>query len=161
VQRWMIVFFLLRRMEGKDYQPTNVYQGLFEDVPEDFEHQGALWIEALTTQRVDMRSDACPPRGEHSRFCPRDPLRRVDFARALLELRGWDLTAVEGTLFADMAAGSTEARAAEYMAHQGYLPANDTDCPDRTGYRRFCPDAPLRRASAAVMMSRALGLTKR
>ena len=60
--------------------------------------------------------------------------------------------------FADMTAGSDEARIAEYMAQQGYLPANDTDCPDNAGYPRFCPNAPLRRASAAVMMSRALAL---
>jgi len=128
-------------------------------MPEDFDsHQGALWVEALTTQRVDLTSDACLPRGEHRRFCPNDPIRRVDFARALAELQRWDLTAVEGTLFADMTAGSEAARAAEYMAQQGYLPVNDIDCPDNAGYRRFCPTAPLRRASAAVMMSRALGL---
>ena len=59
-----------------------------------------------------------------------------------------------------MTAGSDEARVAEYMAQQGYLPANDTDCPDSAGHPRFCPNAPLRRASAAVMMSRALGLVE-
>ncbi len=158
VQRWMMVFFLLRRLEGADYQPTNVYQGLFEDVPAEFEHNGARWIEALTTERVDLRSDACPPRGEYLRFCPRDPLRRVDFVRALLELQRWELADVKGTRFVDMPAGTNEARAAEYMWQQGYLPENDIDCPANTGYRRFCPTAPLRRASAAVMMSRALGL---
>lgn len=160
VQRWMMVFFLLRRIEGKDYQPTNAYQGLFEDVPADFDHQGALWIEALTTQRVDMRSDACPPRGEHLRFCPNDLLRRIDFVRALLELQRWDTTDVAGTLFADMTAGSQEACAAEYMMRHGYLPTNDPDCPAGADHPRFCPDAPLRRAAAAVMMSRALGLVE-
>jgi len=158
VQRWMMVFFLLRRLEGSDYQPAAAYQGLFEDVPQEFEHAGALWIEALTTQRVNMHSDACPPRGEHRRFCPYDPLRRGDFVRVLLELQRWDVSAVAGTRFADMPAGTIEARAAEYMWQQGHLPANDTDCPSNTGYPRFCPNAPLRRASAAVMMSRALGL---
>lgn len=159
MQRWMMALFLLRRLEGKDYQPTNAYQGLFEDLPEDFDsHQSALRIEALTTQRVDMRSPACPPRGEHRRFCPNDPLRRADFARALLVLQRWDVSDVEGTFFTDMEAGSDEARAAEYMWRQGYLPTNDTDCPGNASYRRFCPNAPLRRASAAVMMSRALGL---
>jgi hypothetical protein len=64
---------------------------LFEGVPADFAHNGVLWIETLTTKRVDMRSDACPPRGEHRRFSPNDPLRRVDFIRALLELQRWDL----------------------------------------------------------------------
>ena len=83
---------------------------------------------------------------------------RVDFARALAELQRWDLTAVAGTLFADMTAGSDDARIAEYMTQQGFLPANDTDCPDNAGYPRFCPNAPLRRASATVMMSRALAL---
>ena len=57
-----------------------------------------------------------------------------------------------------MPAGSDDARIAEYMAQQGFLPENDTDCPDNVGYPRFCPTAPLRRASAAVMMSRALAL---
>ncbi len=160
VQRWMMAFFLLRRLEGADYQPTTSYQGLFEDVPEDFSYADARWIEALVTQRVDLQSDACPPRGEHLRFCPTDPLRRVDFARALLELQRWELADIAGTFFVDMAAGTIEARAAEYMWQQGYLPENDTDCPKSTGYRRFCPNAPLRRASAAVMMSRALGLTE-
>jgi hypothetical protein len=158
VQRWMMVFFLLRRLEGKDYQPTNSYQGLFEDVPEDFAHNGVLWIEALTTQRVDMRSDACPPRGEHRRFCPNDPLRRIDFVRALLQLQRWDVSNMAGALFTDLETGSQEARAAEYMAQQGFLPASDIDCPGNAHERRFCPNAPLRRASAAVMMSRALGL---
>ncbi len=159
VQRWMMALFLFRRLEGKDYQPTNGYQGLFEDVPEDFDsHKSALRIEALTTKRVDLMSEACPPRGEHRRFCPNDPIRRVDFARALAELQRWDLTPVAGTLFADMTAGSEEARIAEQMAQQGYLPQDDSDCPADAGLPRFCPDAPLRRAAAAVMMSRALGL---
>jgi transcriptional regulator with XRE-family HTH domain len=161
VQRWMMAIFLFRRLEGKDYQPTNAYQGLFEDLPEDFDsHQSALRIEALTTQRVDLRSDACPPRGEHARFCPRDPLRRIDFVRALLALQRWDVSQIAGTRFTDLEAGSVEAQAAEYMALQGYLPEDDTDCPDSASYRRFCPNAPLRRASAAVMMSRALGLVE-
>lgn len=161
VQRWMMAIFLFRQLEGKDYQPTNAYQGLFEDLPEDFDnHQSALRIEALTTQRVALRSDACPPRGEHARFCPRDPLRRIDFVRALLALQRWDVSQIAGTRFTDLAAGSLEAQAAEYMALQGYLPEDDTDCPDSASYRRFCPNAPLRRASAAVMMSRALGLVE-
>lgn len=107
-----------------------------------------------------MRSDACPPRGEHRRFCPNDPLRRIDFVRALLELQRWDLTGVDGTRFIDLTAGSQEARAAEYMARHGYLPANDHDCPTHAGHPHFCPDTPLRRDSVAVMMSRALGLVE-
>ncbi len=159
VQRWMMVFFLLRRLEGKDYQPTAAYQGLFEDLPEEFDsHNGARWIEALVTTRVDMHSDACPPRGEHQRFCPNDPLRRIDFARALYELQRWDLTNVAGTHYADLQAGSLAASIAEFMWEQGFLVADEIDCPDNAGYPRFCPNAPLRRAAAAVMMSRALGL---
>jgi len=163
VQRWMMAVLLLRWLEGKDYQPPGAYQGLFEDVPIDFDGIDPHWIEVLTTKWVDMESEACPRRGQYRRFCPRDPLRRIDFLRALWELHRWELitwelTSIEGTLFADMKPGSTEARVAEYMAQQGYLPTDDTDCPETAGYRRFCPNAPLRRASAAVMMSRALGL---
>ncbi|MFZ4659674.1 MAG: hypothetical protein ACOYNY_21890 [Caldilineaceae bacterium] len=133
---------------------------MFEDVPADFAHNGVLWIETLTTKRVDMRSDACPPRGEHRRFSPNDPLRRVDFVRALLELQRWDVSNVAGALFTDLETGSQEARAAEYMAQQGFLPTSDIDCPDNALDRRFCPNEPLRRATAAVMMSRALGLVE-
>jgi len=49
-----------------------------------------------------------------------------------------------------------------YLWPQGKLDKADPDCPGNSGYRRFCPNAPLRRASAAVMMmmSRALGLVE-
>lgn len=159
VLRWMMAAFLLRRLEGKDYQPTAPYQGIYEDVPEELNsHNGARVIETLTTSRVDLRSEACPPRGEHLRFCPNDPLRRVDFVLALLALQRWDLHDVAGKHFVDMAPGSQAARAAEYMWQQGFLPENDPDCPGTTSEPRFCPNDPLRRASAAVMMSRALEL---
>lgn len=83
---------------------------------------------------------------------------RIRKTKSLYELQRWDLTNVLGTHYADLPIGSLEERIADFMWQQGFLTNAKIDCPDNNGDPRFCPTAPLRRASAAVMMSRVLGL---
>lgn len=160
VKRWMVVFFFLRYLNGVDYRPSQPYQGIFVDVPPDFEHQGSLWIEELARRGFTLPSEDCPSSTTEQRFCPNTPVKRGDFVRYLAQLQQWDLPASTEPLFEDVPIDAEEATAVAYLWQQGYLDKADPTCPSSALYRRFCPNAPLRRASAAAMMSRALGLVE-
>ena len=160
VKRWMVAFFFLRYLNGVDYRPSQPYEGIFVDVPPDFDHQGALWIEELARRGLALPSDDCPSSATEQRFCPNRPVTRGDFVRYLAQLQQWDLVAPTEQRFEDVPVDAPAAPAIAYFWQQGYLDKADPTCPDSALYRRFCPSAPLRRASAAMLMSRALGLVE-
>lgn len=160
VKRWMVVFFFLRHLKGAEYRPDRAYQGVFVDVPPTFDHQGALWIEEFDQMGITLASDDCPASSPERRFCPNLPVKRGDFVRYLAQLQQWDLSAPAIQVFEDVPTDAPSARAVAYLWRKGDFDKTDPTCPDTAIYRRFCPNAPLRRASAAVMMSRALGLVE-
>ncbi len=152
------LFFFLRHIKGVEYRPDRAYQGVFVDVPPTFDHQGALWIEELDQMDITLASDDCPAFTPERRFCPNLPVKRGDFVRYLAQLQQWDLSAPAIQVFEDVPTDAPSARAVAYLWQKGNFDKTDPTCPDNAIYRRFCPNAPLRRASAAVIMSRALGL---
>ncbi|VAW31721.1 hypothetical protein MNBD_CHLOROFLEXI01-3629 [hydrothermal vent metagenome] len=70
----------------------------------------------------------------------------------MAEIRGWELTAVSQTPFLDVPADHPAAPAIVYLWENGFIPEFEPDCISESEELLFCPDAPLRRANAAVMM---------
>ncbi len=157
VTRSALPVFLLRHHYSAEYQPEGPYQGKFVDLPQDFSHRRAYWVEAFYDLGMTMESETCPPSEEGLRFCPHQFVTRAELMAYLAQFLGWELTPVQGNLFVDVTLDTPANRAIEYAARNGFFADDDPHCPPLLTGDRFCPDDPARRAFVAVVLVRAFG----
>lgn len=145
---------LLRHLYGGDFAPPSKddvpYVGYYADVSS--EHSWMPWIEEAYRLGIELPQPSCLSTEGARRFCPEVPMSRTDFVLQLANLLDWPLEPVTETPFIDVPADHPAAEALVYMWQQGFIPEFEPDCLNGEDGLRFCPEAPIRRANAAVFM---------
>jgi hypothetical protein len=138
---------LLRGIHGPNFQPEDSAHTKFTDVPQNAWY--AKWIASLSEAGLSEGCASDPPR-----YCPNRTQTRVEGTVLFLRMiKGADFhpSPAEG-LFADIDPASWEAKWAEAGYHAGLI----NPCAQKPN-PLFCPDAPLSRVQAAMMLYRAIG----
>jgi hypothetical protein len=140
-----------RIVYGPDFTPTVPEQQIFIDLPLTGEYSWATsWVMTLWQDGYLSECDEDP-----LRFCPDDPISRVDSIILMLRIKYglWYTPPSALGQFADVSLRWEEAKWIEAAYDEGLLE------PCRTSYRmRFCPYGTISRGEAAAMISRALNL---
>ncbi len=147
LNRAQMAVFLLRGIYGPDYSPPPTQDAGFQDV--DVQEWYAPWVAQVRREGFVSGCQSDPPL-----FCPLRVITRAEGAVLFLRLlRGasYDPPAARGTL-ADLPMEDWRARWAEAALQAGLM----EPCDPQAG--AFCPDEPLTRGRAAVLLARALGL---
>lgn len=154
LDRAHFLIFLIRHQFDPDHAPPSVeeipYQGYYFDVSSDYGLN--RWIEEGYRLGLTLPIEDCAAPEGQLRFCPDAIVSRADFALHMAEIRGWELESVSQTPFIDVSPTHPAAPAIVYMWENGFIPEFEPDCLVEDGNLRFCPNQPLRRANAAVMM---------
>jgi hypothetical protein len=156
--------WLLRSVEGADYNPPNATGLIFTDVtPMTY---GAAFIEELANRGITDGSPVCsgaegPP---YDTYCPNDPTSRAEMAKMLLlstKAFGYDpppcFTGDDRT-FTDVAWDDPFCPYIEQAASEG-LVSGSRSCSSVAGppFATFCSDEPVSRASMSVNLVTAIG----
>ena len=143
--RAQVSVFLLRAKNGSAFAPPAATGSVFGDVAAS--SFAAAWIEELAAEGITAGCGG-------GNYCPSAELSRAEMAvMTLRALHGPTFAPppATGTVFADVPADAFAAAWIEELAAEGI----SAGC----GGGNFCPDAPLTRAQAAALLTRAFQLS--
>lgn len=154
LERWMLAVFLLRYLQGPDYKPPVVTEFYFTDI---VDHGERDWLENFRRLGIELApTTRCPYTPLRPQFCPNIFMTRGEVAQSLAQLYNWPVPETSDMPFTDVPADHPAYNALTYMWQTGLLPDNDPHCPADDNGPRFCPDDPISRDSAVVLLVRFL-----
>lgn len=156
VPRFALAVVLVQMFEGGGFKPILPPHDYYADVSGESNY--VSFIEYLYERGITLPSESCPPTAEGKpNFCPDLLVSRAELAGYMAEIFEWPLddVAIMDELV-DLPDDPQSRRAISYMLQNGIFSLSAPGCPASPEGPRFCPDAPIRRASLAYVMGRIL-----